>query len=111
MFGHEKGAFTGADTMRRGKFEQSDGGTLFLDEISHMSPAFQQKILRVVEYGAFTRVGRIDELRTTARIIAATNVDLRARIDEGLFLPDLALVRHADRGTIAGRAFSSRLTT
>ena len=70
LFGHEKGAFTGADSMRRGKFEQADGGTLFLDEISHMSTAFQQKILRVVEYGVFTRVGGIEEHRTTARIIA-----------------------------------------
>ncbi len=53
LFGHEKGAFTGADAARRGKFEQADGGTLFLDEIGNMSPAFQEKILRVVEYGTF----------------------------------------------------------
>jgi DNA-binding NtrC family response regulator len=85
LFGHEKGAFTGADTARVGKFEQADGGTLFLDEIANMSLAFQEKILRVVEYGTFTRVGGVEELRTTARIIAATNRDLR----EGRFLADL----------------------
>jgi DNA-binding NtrC family response regulator len=89
LFGHEKGAFTGADAARRGKFEQADGGTLFLDEISNMSPAFQEKILRVVEYGTFTRVGATRELRSTARIIAATNRDLREQIRGGEFLPDL----------------------
>ena len=57
LFGHERGAFTGADRLTRGRFEQANGGTLFLDEISHMPLAFQQKILRVVEYGSFTRVG------------------------------------------------------
>ncbi len=89
LFGHEKGAFTGADTRRIGKFELADGGTLFLDEIGHMSLAFQQKILRVVEYGTFTRVGGTSEIRTTARMIAATNCDLETRIREGRFLADL----------------------
>jgi DNA-binding NtrC family response regulator len=89
LFGHEKGAFTGADSARRGKFEQADSGTLFLDEIGNMSLVFQQKILRVVEYGTFTRVGGTAELKTTARIITATNVDLTAKIREGKFLPDL----------------------
>jgi DNA-binding NtrC family response regulator len=89
LFGHEKGAFTGADALRRGKFEQADGGTLFLDEIGHMSPAFQEKILRAVEYGAFTRVGGVEELHSTARIIAATNRDLRDQIARGRFLADL----------------------
>jgi DNA-binding NtrC family response regulator len=89
LFGHEKGAFTGADTTRRGKFEQADDGTLFLDEIGNMSTAFQQKILRVVEYGAFSRVGGTSELKTNARIIAATNCDLREKIRQGEFLPDL----------------------
>jgi DNA-binding NtrC family response regulator len=89
LFGHERGAFTGADTARRGKFELADGGTLFLDEIAHMSLPFQQKILRVVEYGAFQRVGGSDELRTTARIVAATNCNLRERIERGEFLADL----------------------
>lgn len=89
LFGHEKGAFTGADDTRQGKFEMADGGTLFLDEISHMSPSFQQKILRVAEYGTFMRVGGQTELKTTARIISATNVDLRERIREGKFQSDL----------------------
>ena len=89
LFGHEKGAFTGADATRRGKFEQADGGTLFLDEIGNMSLTFQQKILRVVEYGTYTRVGGMRELKSTARIIAATNCDLQEMIRTGEFLPDL----------------------
>ncbi len=89
LFGHERGAFTGADGVARGKFEQAAGGILFLDEIGNMSLPFQQKILRVVEYGTFTRVGGRDEIRTDARIIAATNADLKAQMDRGEFLPDL----------------------
>jgi len=89
LFGHEKGAFTGADEPRQGKFEQADGGTLFLDEIGNMSPVFQKKILRVVEYGTFTRVGGTKEFKTTARVVAATNVDLKERIRSGAFLSDL----------------------
>jgi DNA-binding NtrC family response regulator len=89
LFGHEKGAFTGADLTRRGKFEQADGGTLFLDEIGNMSPPFQEKILRVVEYGTYSRVGGMVEMRTTARIIAASNRDLRESIKQGKFLADL----------------------
>ncbi len=89
LFGHEKGAFTGADAARRGKFELADGGTLFLDEIGNMSLVFQKKILRVVEYGTFTRVGGSTELSTTVRIITATNMDLPARIRDGEFLADL----------------------
>jgi len=89
LFGHERGAFTGADRARRGRFEQADGGTLFLDEIGNMPLTFQQKILRVVEYGTFTRVGGSEESKTSARIVAATNVDLRERIERGEFLGDL----------------------
>lgn len=89
LFGHEKGAFTGADATRRGKFEQADGGTLFLDEIGNMPLTFQQKILRVVEYGTYTRVGGMREMETTARIIAATNCDLQEMIELDKFLPDL----------------------
>ncbi len=89
LFGHEKGSFTGAESMARGKFETAGGGTLFLDEIGNMSLGFQQKILRVVEYGAFTRVGGSEELKTDARIIAATNADLAAKIAAGEFLQDL----------------------
>ena len=89
LFGHEKGAFTGADSTRRGKFEQADGGTLFLDEIGNMSLPFQEKILRVVEYGTYSRVGGSAELKTAARIIAATNRDLADGIRQGKFLADL----------------------
>ena len=89
LFGHERGAFTGAEASRPGKFALADGGTLFLDEIGTMSTAFQEKILRVVEYGTFTRVGGSEELKTAARIIAATNRDLREAIREGRFLADL----------------------
>jgi DNA-binding NtrC family response regulator len=89
LFGHERGAFTGAERMVPGKFEQADRGTLFLDEIAHMPLPFQQKILRVVEYGTFTRVGGTRELRTTARVLAATNADLEHAMRERRFLPDL----------------------
>ena len=89
LFGHERGSFTGADRLTRGRFEQASGGTIFLDEIAHMPLAFQQKILRVVEYGTFTRVGGTTEQRSTARVLAATNVDLSEAIRDGRFLPDL----------------------
>jgi transcriptional regulator with GAF, ATPase, and Fis domain len=89
LFGHEKGAFTGADSPRHGAFEQADGGTLFLDEIGNMSLTFQEKILRVVEYGTFGRVGGTHQRRTTTRVIAATSRDLRQMIDRREFLPDL----------------------
>ena len=89
LFGHEKGAFTGADRLVPGKFEQASGGTLFLDEISHMPTAFQQKILRVVEYGTFARVGGTREVRVNARVVAASNADLDEGIREGWFLADL----------------------
>ena len=89
LFGHEKGAFTGADSVSPGKFEQARDGTLFLDEIGNMSRSCQQKILRVVEYGTFTRVGGNVEIETNARIIAATNSDLEQKMEAGEFLPDL----------------------
>ncbi len=89
LFGHERGAFTGADSVTRGKFEQADGGTLFLDEIGCMSLPFQQKILRAVEMGTVTRVGGAREIRVNVRIIAATNSDLQAKMKSGEFLPDL----------------------
>ena len=68
LFGHEKGAFTGASGVGHGRFEQADKGTLFLDEIGNMSLAFQQKVLRVLEYGTFNRVGGSSERRTSARV-------------------------------------------
>lgn len=89
LFGHEQGAFTGAHKRQEGKFALAHEGTLFLDEIGHMSLPFQQKILRVVEYGTYCRVGGHTELQTTARIIAATNADLQEKINRGEFLSDL----------------------
>jgi DNA-binding NtrC family response regulator len=89
LFGHEKGAFTGADSARAGKFEQANHGTLFLDEIGHMSLPFQEKILRVVEYGTYARVGGTTDRSSSCRIIAATNRDLHEMISKGEFLADL----------------------
>ena len=89
LFGHEKGAFTGADRRRIGKFEQCHGGTLFLDEIGDMPPATQSKMLRVLQEQAFERVGGNETIRTDVRLIAATHRDLKAWSDEGKFRPDL----------------------
>ncbi len=89
LFGHEKGAFTGADRRRIGKFEQCNGGTLFLDEIGDMPPATQAKILRVLQEQAFERVGGDETIRTDVRLIAATHRDLKAWSAEGKFRPDL----------------------
>ena len=89
LFGHEAGSFTGAEAKRIGRFEQAAGGTLFLDEIGNMPLPFQQKILRVVEYGTYQRVGGTRTLNTDARIIAATNTDLKAAIRRGEFMGDL----------------------
>lgn len=89
LFGHEKGAFTGAHQTRTGRFEEADGGTIFLDEISEMSPQLQAKLLRVTQEGRFRRVGSGKELQTNARILAATNRNLEALIKEGRFREDL----------------------
>ncbi len=89
LFGHEKGAFTGAISTHNGKFEQADGGTLFLDEIGDMHPSTQAKILRVLQEQTFNRVGSNKTLRVDVRIIAATNKDLGRDIEEGRFRPDL----------------------
>ncbi len=89
LFGHEKGAFTGASERRRGRFEMADGGTLFLDEISEIDPSIQVKLLRVLEERAFERVGGHETLNVDIRLIAATNTDLRKRVDEGKFRHDL----------------------
>jgi transcriptional regulator with PAS, ATPase and Fis domain len=88
LFGHEKGAFTGAERLRRGRFELADGGTLFLDEIADISAAAQAKILRAVEYKEFERVGGEETLRSDVRIIAATNRDLQAMVERGTFRID-----------------------
>lgn len=89
LFGHEKGSFTGANRRRIGKFEQCDGGTIFLDEIGDMSLTTQAKILRVVQEGAFERVGGEETIRVDTRVIAATNKDLEAAIQEKNFREDL----------------------
>jgi two-component system nitrogen regulation response regulator GlnG len=89
LFGHEKGAFTGATDTRRGRFEQADGGTLFLDEIGDMSPQLQTRLLRVLAEGEFYRVGGQLPVKVDVRVIAATHQDLEARVREGLFRDDL----------------------
>ncbi len=89
LFGHEKGAFTGADKQRIGRFEQADGGTLFLDEIGDMSPSTQAKILRVLQEHEFERLGGTRTLRVDVRLIAATNRDLPGMVQSGHFREDL----------------------
>src|SRR5215468_6406038 len=89
LFGHERGAFTGAQKALKGKFELADSGTLFLDEIADMSPLAQAKILRAVEYGEFERLGSERMLRANVRIISATNSSLVERIRQGRFREDL----------------------
>ncbi len=89
LFGYEKGAFTGAEHRRVGRFEAANGGTLFLDEIGTIPIEAQEKILRVVEYGTFERVGSSESIEVDARIIAATNADLLALVREGRFKQDL----------------------
>ncbi|MFI5217032.1 MAG: sigma-54-dependent transcriptional regulator, partial [Candidatus Limnocylindria bacterium] len=89
LFGHERGAFTGADRQRIGRFEQASGGTLFLDEVGDMSPAIQAKLLRVLQDQEFQRLGGTRVLRTDARLVSATNQDLEARMRAGSFREDL----------------------
>jgi DNA-binding NtrC family response regulator len=89
LFGHEKGAFSGAVRMRRGKFELADTGTLFLDEIGDMSLSAQAKVLRVLQESEFERVGGSETLRVDVRVVAATNKDLLAEIERGVFREDL----------------------
>ncbi len=89
LFGHERGAFTGAATMRRGRFEQADGGTLFLDEIGDMPQDLQTRLLRVLSDGQFYRVGGHTPVAASVRVFAATHQDLEQRVDQGLFREDL----------------------
>ncbi len=89
LFGHEKGAFTGATSMRKGRFEQAHGGTIFLDEIGEISPAFQAKLLRVLQEGEFERVGGIKTQVVDVRVVAATNRELESEVQAGNFREDL----------------------
>jgi Nif-specific regulatory protein len=89
LFGHEKGAFTGAVSSRKGRFELAHGGTLFLDEVGDLSPALQIKLLRVIQEKEFERVGGTETLKVDVRLIAATNIHLEQRVAEGSFRQDL----------------------
>jgi two-component system nitrogen regulation response regulator GlnG len=89
LFGHERGAFTGAQSMRRGRFEQAEGGTLFLDEIGDMPADLQTRLLRVLSDGNFYRVGGHQPIKANVRIITATHQDLESRVKQGLFREDL----------------------
>jgi len=89
LFGYEKGAFTGADSAKPGRFELADGGTLFLDEIGEISMEMQVKLLRAIQEGEFERVGGVTTTRVNVRLITATNLDLKQKISEGLFREDL----------------------
>ncbi|MBI4537420.1 MAG: sigma-54-dependent Fis family transcriptional regulator [candidate division NC10 bacterium] len=89
LFGHERGAFTGAVGRREGRFELADGGTLFMDEVGELTPAMQAKLLRVLQAGEFERVGGTKTLKVDVRVVAATNADLAARVQEKRFREDL----------------------
>src|SRR4029077_1866838 len=89
LFGHEKGAFTGATASRRGKFELADGGTIFLDEVGDLHEASQAKLLRVLQEGEFQRVGGERTVRVAVRVVSATNRDLADRVAQNRFREDL----------------------
>ena len=89
LFGHEQGAFTGASSQRIGRFEQADGGTIFLDEIATASMRVQEKLLRVIEYGEYQRLGGEAVLECDVRVVAATNIDLPHAVEDGKFRADL----------------------
>ena len=89
LFGHEKGAFTGALSARKGYFEEADGGTIFLDEVGELPLTTQARLLRVLESGEFLKVGSSTVLKTNVRIVAATNLDMVKAVSEGKFREDL----------------------
>jgi DNA-binding NtrC family response regulator len=97
LFGHEKGSFTGALDRRKGRFELADGGTIFLDEVGELEPTTQKKLLRVLQFGRFERVGGTATIETDARVIAATNIDLERAVAEGTFREDLYYRLHVVR--------------
>jgi two-component system response regulator AtoC len=100
LFGHEKGAFTGAVERRRGRFELADTGTIFLDEVGELAPGTQKKLLRVVQFGQFERVGGSVTLQVDVRVLAATNRDLEREVAEGRFREDLYYRLHVIRITL-----------
>ena len=118
LFGHERGAFTGACTQTKGRFQMADGGTLFLDEIGNASAAVQEKLLRLIEYGTFERVGGNDTVRVDVRIIAGTNADLRSSGFRADLLDRLAfdvilappLRERAGDVMVLARHFAARMT-
>src|SRR5205807_10446113 len=89
LFGHEPGSFTGADRVRKGRFEHANGGTLFLDEIGDMPPALQAKLLRVLENQEVFRIGSNEAIKVNVRLLSATNRDLEAAVGSGTFRQDL----------------------
>ncbi|MBE0598438.1 MAG: sigma-54 factor interaction domain-containing protein, partial [Desulfuromonadales bacterium] len=89
LFGHEKGAFTGAQIQRKGRFERAHGGTIFLDEVGELSPSAQVKLLRVLQSGEVERIGGTRTINVDTRVIAATNRDLQQMVSQGEFRPDL----------------------
>src|SRR5205085_10391817 len=89
LFGHEAGAFTGADRSRKGRFEHANGGTLFLDEVGDMPLTLQAKLLRVLENQEVFRIGSNDPIKVNVRLISATNRDLETAVQSGTFRPDL----------------------
>ncbi len=89
LFGYDKGAFTGADAAKKGRFEQADGGTLFLDEIGDLGPECQARLLRAIESGTFYRLGGVHETHVNVRVVSATNKDIRKAVQEGTFRQDL----------------------
>ncbi len=109
LFGHEKGAFTGADRLRRGRFELADGGTLLLDEISEIAPALQAKLLRVLQESTFERVGSSVSQQVDVRVVATTNRDLEKCVDEGKIPAGFVLpVERGAGGTAAAAAAPRR---
>ena len=110
LFGHERGAFTGAVERRKGRFELANGGTIFLDEIGELSPAMQVALLRVLQEGEFERVGGTETLKIDVRVVAATNRNLDEAVRDGTLpqRPALPAQRGADRGAAAARARGRR---